>query len=77
MRAVFFSACQQKGCGRNVFFRAANNMRGAGALGAGGLCLRNYKLILYGLIALNYFPILVTIQLNFADDTQYSTVKYR
>ena len=52
-------------------------MRGAGALGAGGLCLRNYKLILYGLIALNYFPILVTIQLNFADDTQYSTVKYR
>ena len=45
------------GCGRNVFFRSTNNMRGAGVPGAGGRCLRNYKLILGGLYTRRIFDI--------------------
>ena len=48
-RYFIFGRCE-KGCGGNIFFSAATNMRGAGVPGAGGRCLRNYKLTLRGLM---------------------------
>ena len=57
VRAVFIFRLTAKGVRQKCFFRSANNMRGAGAAGAGGRCLRNYILILRGLIIIIFLHV--------------------